>query len=151
MRLALALLLALGAFPVRAAESSRPDPLAVLISELSAPLDDKASDAPSASPDENGGRLARIQASLTVAAAGFETFRAPSHAAAAKEALAAASDPALKPFLKGRDASLDTIYRTLAVVDYTWALRFPDPDCSPARRRSALLQSADGLFVDPDT
>ena len=150
MRLVLAFLLSAGAAPALAAEAPRPDPLAVLITQLSAPSDEKAASAASPSPDENGARLAKIQASLTVAAAGFEALRAPAHAAAAKDALADETDPALRPFLKNRDASLDAVYRTMAVVDYTWALRFPKPACAPSERRAALLKSGDGLFVDPD-
>ena len=116
---------------------------------MAAPLDDQAENA-SAPAAENSERLAKIQSSLTVAAAGFEALRAPAHAFAAKEALEAKTDPALKPFIKNRDASLNAVYRTLAVVDYTWALRFPKPACSPAERRNALLHSDDGLFIDPD-
>lgn len=52
----------------------------------------------------------------------------------------------LKPFFKDRSASLDAIYRTLAVTDYTWALRFPEPPCAPADSRRRLLDSRDGLF-----
>ncbi len=77
-------------------------------------------------------------------------MRSPPHSAAASDALTGEVDPALKPFVKNRDASLDAVYRTLAVIDYTWALRFPKPACAPAERRTALLQSVDGLFVDPD-
>jgi hypothetical protein len=149
MRISFALLAALSVSSVRAAETPPPDPLAVLISQLSAPLDETAA-AAGPSSKENGARLARIQSSLTVAAAGFEALRSPLHAAAAKDALTGAVDPALRPFVKGRDASLDAIYRTLAVVDYTWARRFPKPSCAPLERRRALLQSGDGLFVDPD-
>lgn len=149
MRLVLSLLLLAASLPARAGDAPPPDPLAVLISQLSAPLDDAASAAPGASA-ENSPRLAQIQASLTVAAAGYESLRSPVHAAAAKELLAAQMDPALKPFVKDRDASLDAVYRTLAVVDYTWALRFPGATCAATDRRRALLQSSDGLFVDPD-
>ena len=146
----LALLLFATAVPARAADAPPPDPLVVLITQLSAPSDDKAAAASSAAPKENSARLALIQSGLTAAAAGFEALRAPSHAAAAKDALTGEVDPALRPFVKSRGASLDAVYRTLAVVDYTWALRFPKPACSPAERRGALLRSGDGLFVDPD-
>jgi hypothetical protein len=150
MRLPLALLLAAAAVSAHAADAPPPDPLAVLITQLSAPVDEKAAAADSKSNQENSARLAAIQSSLTAAAAGFEALRAPSHAAAASGALTGEVDPALKPFVKSRDASLDAVYRTLAVVDYTWALRFPKPACAPAERRAALLKSVDGLFVDPD-
>ena len=149
MRLVLFLLLTAASFPARASDTTPPDPLAVLIAQMSAPLDDQASAAPGA-PSENSARLARIQSSLIVAAAGYESLRSPVHAAAAQETLAAETDPALRPFVKDRDTSLDAVYRTLAVVDYTWALRFPGAACAAADRRRALLQSSDGLFVDPD-
>lgn len=142
MRLVLCLLLSAASLPVRASDAPAPDPLAVLMAQLSAPLDDAASAAPGA-PAENSPRLAQIQASLTVAAAGYESLRSPVHAAAAKDLLAAETDPALKPFVKDRDASLDAVYRTLAVVDYTWALRFPGAAESHARgwrRRSSQRQ-----------
>jgi hypothetical protein len=146
----LAILLLAATIPVHAAEAPRPDPLAVLIAQLSAPADQVAAAAPSRLSKENSARLASIQSSLTAAAAGFEALRASSHAAAAKEALAVETDPALRPFLKSRDSALDAIYRTLAVIDYTWALRFPNPSCAPGDKRAALLRSPDGLFIDPD-
>ena len=149
MRLVLCLLLTLASLPARASNTPSSDPLAVLMTQLSAPLDDQASAAAGAS-SENSARLARIQASLTVAAAGYESLRSPVHAAAAKEILAREMDPAVRPFVKDRDASLNAVYRTLAVVDYTWALRFPGLTCAATDRRRALLQSGDGLFVDPD-
>jgi len=148
MRLLLALLLLAGALPARAADAPR-DPLAVLVELLSAPIDEMAAAAPGA-PAENSEHLARIQGGLIAAAEGYESLRAPAHAAAAQSALTKETDPALKPFLKNRDASLDAIYRTLAVVDYTWALRFPPAACAATERRRALLQAPDGLFVDPD-
>lgn len=52
-------------------------------------------------------------------------------------------------FFRDRATALDTLYRTLAVVDYTWAMRFPDPPCSPAANRARLLRSNDALFLDP--
>ncbi|HXT01338.1 MAG TPA: hypothetical protein VN915_11730 [Elusimicrobiota bacterium] len=148
MRLAVALLLLAGAVPAGAADAPR-DPLAILVELLSAPIDETAAAAPGA-PAENSENLARIQGGLIAAAEGYESLRTPAHAAAAQGALVKETDPALKPFFKNRDASLDAIYRTLAVVDYTWALRFPPAACAATERRRALLQAPDGLFVDPD-
>lgn len=54
--------------------------------------------------------------------------------------------PELKPFFKDRASSLDAIYRTLAVTDYTWAHRFPEPPCSPVDARRKMLEARDGLF-----
>jgi len=96
MRFGVALLLALSVQPSQAAAPA--DPLAGLIEQLSAPLDDKASAAPGGKTEDSA-KLAQIQASLTVAAAGFEALRSPTHARAAREALEAKSDPALKPAL----------------------------------------------------
>ncbi|MCR4294643.1 MAG: serine protease, partial [Elusimicrobia bacterium] len=84
-------------------------------------------------------------------AEGFEVFRHPSHAAQALRTLPDRIVPELRPFFKDRASSLDTIYRTLAVTDYTWAARFPEPPCGPRSRRRALLAGKDGLFTDPKT
>lgn len=61
------------------------------------------------------------------------------------------TDPALRPFFKDRDAALDAVYRTLAVIDYTWAYRAAGAACSPREKRQVLLSSPDGLFADPKT
>jgi hypothetical protein len=151
MRLVLTLLLVAGISAAQAADPSPlPDPLVALVSAYAAPQDHEAADAPGAPPQERGERLARVQSDLTAAAVGLEVMRAPVHAEALKTLAERDADPQLKKFFKDRDATLDTIYRTLALVDYTWALRFPEPPCSPADKRKALLESRDGLFADPD-
>jgi hypothetical protein len=149
MRAALCILLL--ASSTRAGDApSLPDPLVALVSVYASPQDHEAADAPGAPPQERGERLARVQSDLTAAAVGLEVMRAPSHAEALKTLAERDADPQLRKFFKDRDATLDTIYRTLALVDYTWALRFPEPPCSPADKRKALLESRDGLFADPD-
>jgi hypothetical protein len=150
MRLSLVLLVAISVSPVRAEDKSLPDPLVALVSAYAAPQDHEAADAPGAPPQERGERLARVQSDLTAAAVGLEVMRAPAHAEALKTLAMRDASPELRKFFKDRDVTLDTIYRTLALVDYTWALRFPEPPCSPGDKRKALLESRDGLFADPD-
>jgi len=150
MRLALfAILLAWTPF-VRAEEPSA-DPLIVLLTQYAAPVDQAAAGAPPSAPEENGARLAKVQSNLAVVVVGFEALRSPEQTERARRLAADAISPELRPFFKDRDATLDTAYRTLAVVDYTWALRFPEPPCAPRERRLTLLKSRDGLFADPGT
>ncbi|MCR4295914.1 MAG: serine protease, partial [Elusimicrobia bacterium] len=90
-----------------------------------------------------------MEADLALVSEGLESFAHPQDAA---KALLAAKPrlPAGTPrFFRDRATALDSLYRTLAVVDYTWALRFPNPSCSPSEMRGELLRSDDGLFVDP--
>ncbi|HEX4048385.1 MAG TPA: hypothetical protein VH309_11150 [Elusimicrobiota bacterium] len=133
----------------RAASAPAADPLIALMTRLTAPSDGSAASEPGA-PPASSARLARVQADLAAAAADFESRRPLAPESALRKALAGGTDPALRPLSKDRDASLNAIYRTLAVLDYTWALRFPGATCSPEKRRGALLRSADGLFIDPD-
>ncbi|PJA16958.1 MAG: hypothetical protein COX66_06135 [Elusimicrobia bacterium CG_4_10_14_0_2_um_filter_63_34] len=127
------------------------DALSHLLRTYAGPVDKKAAEAaPEAeTPPESGARLAAIQADLSLMAEGFEAFRHPSHAQHALHDLPDHIVPELRPFFKDRDSTLDTVYRTLAITDYTWALRFPEPTCDPQTRRKILLASKDGLFTDP--
>ena len=142
----LALLCAAGA----SAADAPPDPLAILLTKYSASMDEKAAASPGAS-EESGERLAKIQGDLSLVAVGYEVLRAPVHAERSHDAVTVLIPAELRPFFKDRDSILDAAYRTLALVDYTWALRFPEPPCSPADKRRALLRSRDGLFTDPQT
>lgn len=150
MRLILAALIA---FWTPFAQAGEPafDALSHLLHAYAGPVDDKAAEAAPENdvPLESGERLARIQADLALMAGGFEAFRHPSHSQHALQDLPDHIVPELRPFFKDRDSTLDTIYRTLAVTDYTWALRFPEPACDARTRRSALITSKDGLFSDP--
>lgn len=125
------------------------DALSHLLRTYAGPVDEKAVDAASEDvPAESGAQLAKIQSDLSLMAEGFEAFRHPRHAQHALQDLPDHIVPELRPFFKDRDSTLDTVYRTLAVADYTWALRFPEPTCDPRARRNGLLGSKDGLFVD---
>ena len=149
MRLILAALLAFWTPLAQAAEPSF-DALSHLLHDYAGPVDEQAAGAaPEADvPPEAGARLAKIQADLGLMAEGFEAFRHPSHARHALHDLPDHIIPELRPFFKDRDSTLETVYRTLAVTDYTWALRFPEPTCDPQTRRKILLSSKDGLFTD---
>lgn len=57
----------------------------------------------------------------------------------------------LIPDPSDRTQTLDRVYRALAVIDGTHALRCPEgEDCARAHRL-AMLRSSDGLFADPKT
>jgi hypothetical protein len=140
-RAALALLLAL-AVPVRADSST--DPLWTLLSTYVLQPDPNA---PGAEEGDAKG-LAGLQADLLLLSDGFEAFRDEAQVKASLERLEPRISPELRPFFKDRASSLDAVYRTLAVTDYTWAGRLPDPPCGPGERRAALLGSGDRLFAD---
>lgn len=146
----LAVLLALGPIPAEAREPVF-DALSHLLNEYSGPVDHKAAEAAAGAEAPPGAKLAQVQADLSLMAEGFEAFRHPSHAEQALKTLPDKIVPELRPFFKDRDSSLDALYRTLAVTDYTWAARFPEPPCDPNARRRALLSGKDGLFTDPKT
>ncbi|PIR19692.1 MAG: hypothetical protein COV48_00570 [Elusimicrobia bacterium CG11_big_fil_rev_8_21_14_0_20_64_6] len=150
MRLLLSALIAFGTPFVQAGEPSF-DALSHMLHTYAGPVDEKAAEAaPEAeAPPESGALLAKIQSDLSLLAEGFEVFRHPSHAQRAHKDLPDHISPELRPFFKDRDSTLDTVYRTLAVTDYTWALRFPEPTCDPRSRRKNLLAAKDGLFTDP--
>ncbi len=144
VKAALAVFLALWT-PVQAAEPAF-DALAHLLHEYAGPVDAAAAQAVEAEAPA-GERLAQVSADLALMAEGFELFRAAEHSEAALAHLPDHVVPELRPFFKDRDASLRTIYRTLAVTDYTWASRFPEPPCGPRERRASLLAAGDRLFA----
>lgn len=150
VRLILAVLIALGPLPAEAREPVF-DALSHLINEYAGPVDQKAAEAAPEDTAPPGVKLAQVQSDLSLMAEGFEVFRHPSHAPEALKNLPDRIVPELRLFFKDRDSSLDAIYRTLAVTDYTWAARFPEPPCEPKSRRKILLASKDGLFTDPKT
>lgn len=141
-RAALALLLAF-AVPVRAETTT--DPLWYLLSTYVLAPDAKAVEAQGEGPADAKG-LAALQADLLVLTDGFEGFRDEAQVKETLERLKPRMSPELRPFFKDRASSLDAIYRTLAVTDYTWAQRFPEPPCEPGEARRKLLASRDGLF-----
>ncbi|PIR16662.1 MAG: hypothetical protein COV48_09525, partial [Elusimicrobia bacterium CG11_big_fil_rev_8_21_14_0_20_64_6] len=150
VRLVLVAIIGFRAPLVQATEPSF-DALSHLLHTYAGPVDEKAAEsAPEEeAPPESGARLAAIQADLSLIAEGFEAFRHPSHAQHALKDLPSHIAPELRPYFKDRDSTLETVYRTLAVTDYTWALRFPEPTCDPRNRRRNLLAAKDGLFTDP--
>ncbi len=141
-RAALALLLAV-AIPVRAETTT--DPLWYLLSTYVLAPDAKAVAAGGEGPADAKG-LAALQADLLILSDGFEGFRDEGQIKETLERLKPRMSPELAPFFKDRASSLDAIYRTLAVTDYTWARRFPEPPCAPDESRRKLLAGRDGLF-----
>lgn len=141
-RAALALLLAFS-IPLRAETTT--DPLWYLLSTYVLAPDAKAVEAESQGlPDAKG--LAALQSDLLLLSEGFESFRDESQVKETLARLEPRMSPELRPFFKDRSSSLDAIYRTLAVTDYTWAQRFPEPPCEPVESRRRLLSGRDGLF-----
>lgn len=141
-RAALALLLAV-AIPIRAETTT--DPLWYLLSTYVLAPDARATEAGGDGPADSKG-LAALQSDLLVLSEGFEGFRDEAQVKETLERLQPRMSPELRPFFKDRGSSLDAIYRTLAVADYTWAQRFPEPPCAPLNARRILLASRDRLF-----
>jgi hypothetical protein len=140
MRLLVAALLLLGG-PARAS-----DALSRLFSQ-GVSVDETAA----GSLPERGQKLARLSADLTLAAQGLEAFRSQADAERALKLASSRVPPELRPRFSSRDRALDALYRTMAVVDYTWATRSSGENCSAVKRRARLLASDDGLFKDPET
>ncbi len=93
--------------------------------------------------DKLAGRLATI-------ALGYETFRA--HLDSNTAALVEYTAPQGLIRNPGDHAqTLDRVYRALAVLDYTRALRYAEGEACARGPRRALLRSSDGLFADPKT
>lgn len=142
LRVLLALLLTAG--PIQA------QPVVDLLSRYTVPADEAAASAPEGdAPQGSGQRLAALESDLALVSESLEGFAHPQDAAKALLSAKPRLPAGTAPFFRDRAAALDALYRTLAVVDYTWALRFPDAPCSPAAKRAALLRSDDGLFLDP--
>ncbi|MBI2789550.1 MAG: trypsin-like peptidase domain-containing protein [Elusimicrobia bacterium] len=142
-RAALALLLIV-AVPVRAETTT--DPLWYLLSTHALTPDAKAIEAANdGSTDAKG--LASLQSDLLLLSDGLESFRDEGQAKETLARLGPRMSPELRPFFRDRSSGLDAVYRTLAVADYTWAGRFPEPPCGPSEKRAALLSSQDGLFT----
>ncbi|MDD5303859.1 MAG: hypothetical protein PHS14_12230, partial [Elusimicrobia bacterium] len=141
-KVALAVLLSI-AIPIRAETTT--DPLWYLLSTYVLTPDVKAVEADDKGPADAKG-LASLQSDLLLLADGFEAFRDEAQVKETLVRLEPRMSPELRPFFKDRASSLDAIYRTLAVTDYTWAQRFPEPPCAPAEARLKLLDNRDGLF-----
>ncbi|MBI5247810.1 MAG: trypsin-like peptidase domain-containing protein [Elusimicrobia bacterium] len=144
-RATLVLLLA-ASLPIRAETTS--DPLWSLLASAVLPADEAAAREAGDGSDAKG--LAGLQADLQLLSEGLESFRDEAQVKVSLVRLEPRVAPAIRPYFRDRATSLRTIYRTLAVVDYTWAKRFPEPPCEPERARRRLLVSDDGLFCNAD-
>lgn len=131
------------AIPVRAETTT--DPLWYLLSTYVLAPDAKAVEAEANGALDAKG-LAELQSDLFLLVEGFESFRDEKQVDEALQRIKPRMSPELRPFFKDRSSSLDAMYRTLAVIDYTWAQRFPEPPCAPADARRKLLESRDRLF-----
>lgn len=133
-----------------AAEPLQAQPAVDIISRYSVPVDEAAASATEDSaPQGSGKRLAALEADLSLVSETLEGFAHPEDADKALLSAKSRLPADIAPYFRDRAAALNALYRTLAVVDYTWALRFPNPSCEPAVNRAVLLRSDDGLFVDP--
>lgn len=107
---------------------------------------------PSGSGEIDSADLAGLGRRLTVIGLGYETFRDASNLDADAELLVDYTSPqGLIPNPTDRVQTLDHVYRALALLDYTQALRYPEGETCARANRTALLRSADGLFADQKT
>lgn len=146
MRRALALSLSF-VISANAVAETTADPLRHLLRTVSLAPDESAAEE-TGDGDRKG--LASLQADLRLLADGFESFRDEGQF---RENVAPLSDrmsPEVRPFFATRASSLNAVYRTLAVADYTWAARFPEPSCAAVDRRRVILSAKDGLFAGAD-
>ncbi|MDO8589354.1 MAG: serine protease [Armatimonadota bacterium] len=97
--------------------------------------------------------LAQTQARLIALARGLEFFRNVGHYddPDMKRTLAKIVPKDYLPHFSTRRRALYSTYRTLAVVDYTLAMKTPGACTEGAASRKNLLYAKDGLFVDPKT
>lgn len=146
LRTVLAIILA-GVITVRAETPA--DPLWYLLSNSVLAQDEAAVQAEGDGVADARG-LAALQADLLLLSDGLESFRDEAQVKATLMRLGPRTSPELKPFFRDRASSLDAIYRTLAVTDYTWARRFPEAPCVPEDARRKLLENPDGLFQTED-
>lgn len=136
------LLAALLALPVAAWADS--DPLVDLLSHYTTPV------ARPADAGEPSRKLSRVEGDLAMIVRGIEAYSHPSHFEHLKAAIVPQMAPDSRRFMESRETALNAFYRTLAVVDYTWAMREPSAACSPEKRRARLLHSEDRLFASAD-
>ena len=121
--------------PARAADS---DPLSLVLSAVPA------------APCVGAARLECASRRAQAAASALELFANAPPSPRARARAADLTAPELEPWFSDRDASLDALYRTLAVLDDSLILRRND-ECDAGKRREALLSSPGGLFSDPKT
>lgn len=137
------------------------NPLAqVLVNQDAAPIvaDASASNQHEASgePETVGSLVAAdlsdLSRRLTAIALSYEAIRNASALDPEVKRLVDYTAPqGLIPDPADRAQTLDRIYRALALIDDTHALRYPDGEACARAHRLALLRSSDGLFADPTT
>ncbi len=131
--------------------------LAVFFFVTPANAEDQLTTVLAAVPADNCGsaagaaRLSCAQRKAQAAAESLELFATRGESLRDRAAAADGISPELRPFFKDRASSLNALYRTLAVLDYTAALRDGGDACRARARRGALLSAPDGLFTDPKT
>lgn len=112
----------------------------------------EAAGEPGAAGDLDAADLSKLGGRLTSIALAYEAFRDPSHLDAGAKLLVDYTSPqGLIPNPADRVQTLDRVYRALALLDDTQALRYPEGDACARAHRRALLRSPDGLFADPIT
>lgn len=140
---------------------SAADPVAfVLANAQSAPevTDPAASNSheaagePAAGGELDAADLSRLGARLAAIALAYESFRdAADHDADSRRLIDYMSPQGLIPAPADRAQTLDRVYRALALLDDTQALRYPEGESCARAHRLSLLRSSDGLFADPKT
>lgn len=96
--------------------------------------------------------LSKLGSRLSSIALTYEAFRDVSTLDADAKALVDYTSPrGLIPDPADRAQTLDRVYRALALIDDTQALRYPEGEACARAHRRTLLRSPDGLFADPKT
>lgn len=96
--------------------------------------------------------LSQLGSRLASIALAYEAFRDVSTLDADSKALVDYTSPrGLIPNPADRAQTLDRVYRALALIDNTQALRYPEGEACARAHRRTLLRSSDGLFADPKT
>lgn len=140
---------------------SAADPVAlVLANAQSAPeiADPAASNSheavgePAPEGELDAGDMSALGSRLTAIALAYESFRDAADLDADSRRLVAYTSPqGLIPDPADRAQTLDRVYRALALLDDTQALRYPEGESCARAHRLSLLRSSDGLFADPKT
>jgi len=123
-----------------------------IISDPAASNESEASGEPSAEGDIDASDLSQLGARLAAIALSYEAVRDPAHLDSSVKRLVEFTAPhglIADPADRGR--TLDRVYRALALIDDTHALRYPEGEKCARAHRLALLRSPDGLFSDPKT
>ena len=95
--------------------------------------------------------LSQRHATLSRVARLVEFYRTPGADATLKRTFSRVVEPSQLKFFSSRRRLLSTAYRTLAVIDYTYAAKQPGVCKAGAKARHDMLYAKDGLFIDPKT